>query len=162
VISLRFGLGALLGVFFCSAQGQVPDTLRVLFVGNSYTASYSIPNQVAQLANGSGRHLAYTAHTPGGATFQTHFQNATVQQLLAESGWDAIVLQEQSQVPVIPYYREGITMPFGDSLAAMARAFNPCVRIVYYLTWGRQYGGQQCNGGHCSYPFANLRNTKTP
>lgn len=153
---------ALVGLLLCLAglpvwgQGGGPDSLRVLFIGNSYTATYNVPGLVSQIAVSTGRHLDYTTHNPGGTTFEMHFQNATVQQLLAQPGWDAIVLQEQSQVPVIPYFREAITMPFGDSLAARARVANPCARIMLFVTWGRQNGGQQCVSGQCSAPFANF------
>ncbi|HIB02155.1 MAG TPA: hypothetical protein EYO31_09980, partial [Phycisphaerales bacterium] len=59
----------------CTAIGQSYD---VLFIGNSYTYSNNLPQQVAGLASSFGDTINYDSSTPGGATFNAHSSNASV------------------------------------------------------------------------------------
>jgi hypothetical protein len=48
---------------------------------------------------------------PGGYTFQQHTTNATTLTKINQGIWDYVVLQEQSQYPVIEYYRDSSMYP---------------------------------------------------
>ncbi len=65
-------------------------------------------------------------------------------------------MQEQSQIPVIPYHREDVMMPGADSLKLLRDIYSPNAQLMFFMTWGRENGGQQCALGYCSYPFANF------
>ncbi|MBL0315802.1 MAG: hypothetical protein IPP69_08490 [Flavobacteriales bacterium] len=158
-MSFKLKIGSFFLLCFCSIQlSAQDDTLRVLFLGNSYTAVNDLPDLVAQVAAGKGKTLIHSANTPGGYSYEQHAQNATTLDLIHQGNWDYVVMQEQSQIPVIPYFFEYVFLPGGQALADSIRAYNPCAQLVLYLTWGRQYGGMQCDqsGTYCSEDFVDF------
>ncbi|MEO5584228.1 MAG: PKD domain-containing protein [Flavobacteriales bacterium] len=129
-------LGTLISV---SAQ-----TTRVLFIGNSYTAVNDLPEITRQLALSLGDTLAVSSSSPGGVTFQGHTTNATTQNLIDQSGWDYVVLQEQSQLPSFPPGQVATACyPYATELVDDIRAHSPCAEAVFYMTWGRETGDAQ-------------------
>ena len=116
-------------------------TLRVLFIGNSLTYAGDLPAMVQGLARTAGVNLVYEQHTPGGTRLLNHAADPQVRALLAAGGWDAVVLQEQSEWPAFTdeQVRSGIE-PYADTLAAAARAASPSVRILLYETPARRNG----------------------
>lgn len=145
---------ALLILLLLATSGLAQQNLRVLFIGNSYTFYNDLPRIVQDLADSGGHFVLYGQSTPGGFSFGQHLNHGATRTALADtSGWDFVVLQEQSQMPVIPFYRDTSTRPSArglDSLATLAGA-----QSLFYMTWGRRLGGQQCINGHCSAPFAD-------
>jgi len=64
-------------------------------------------------------------------------------------------LQEQSQIPTIPYLRDSLMYPsarFLDSLISFQ-----CAHSIFYMTWGWRNGGEQCIDTFCSMEFENYR-----
>jgi len=116
-------------------------TLRVLFIGNSLTYAGDLPAIIQGLARTAGVNLLYEQHTPGGARLLNHAADAQVRALLARGGWDAVVLQEQSEWPAFSdeQVRSGID-PFATALAAEARTASPSVRLLLYETPARRDG----------------------
>ena len=116
-------------------------TLRVLFIGNSLTYAGDLPAMIQALARTAGVNLQYEQHTPGGARLLNHAADPQVRALLAGGGWNAVVLQEQSEWPAFTdeQVRTGIE-PYADTLAAAARAASPSVRLLLYETPARRDG----------------------
>jgi len=116
-------------------------TLRVLFIGNSLTYAQNLPAMIQGLARTAGVNLVYEQHAPGGARLMNHAADPEVRALLARGGWDAVVLQEQSEWPAFSdeQVRSGIE-PYADTLAAEARAAGPSVRLLLYETPARRDG----------------------
>lgn len=115
---------------------------KVLFVGNSYTEVNNLPNMVSDIANSLGDRLVYESNTPGGCTFSQHCQNRSME-LIRRGGWDAVVLQEQSQYPAFPdeqVQRE--VFPYAQQLVEAVYAASPCAEPMFYMTWGRKYGDE--------------------
>jgi hypothetical protein len=48
--------------------------------------------------------------------------------------------------------------PAISEIKSLIEQYNPCARIITYMTWGRRYGGQQCDpsGTYCSPVFADF------
>jgi hypothetical protein len=116
-------------------------TLRVLFIGNSLTYAGDLPAMIRGLARSAGVNLVYEQHTPGGARLLNHAADPQVRALLARGGWDAVVLQEQSEWPAFSdeQVRSGIE-PHATTLATEARAASPSVRLLLYETPARRDG----------------------
>ena len=79
------------------AAAETPDgrVVRVLFVGNSLTATNDLPAAVAALARASGRpRIEYKTIAPGGVSLEDHWNANTAPAELASGGWDAVVLQQ--------------------------------------------------------------------
>ena len=73
--------------------GEKP--LRVLFVGNSLTATNDLPEAVAALAADAGRRPVETRMVaPGGVSLEEHWRSTGARQALDDGPWDAVVLQQ--------------------------------------------------------------------
>jgi hypothetical protein len=71
------------------------DPLRVLFVGNSLTATNDLPAAVAGIADAAGRRPVETRTiAPGGASLEEHWRSTGARQALADGPWDVVVLQQ--------------------------------------------------------------------
>ncbi|MDD4848277.1 MAG: T9SS type A sorting domain-containing protein [Bacteroidales bacterium] len=126
--------------FTISAQDK---PLRVLFIGNSYTAVNNLPQMVSDVATSAGEAFIFESNTPGGCTFQQHCSNTSMT-LICKGGWDVVVLQEQSQIPSFPINQvQSICFPFAAQLVDSIYSINPCARAMFYMTWGRENGDSE-------------------
>jgi hypothetical protein len=134
------------------------DTLRVLFLGNSYTSYNNLPQLVQSLSSSAGKTLIIDSNMPGGYPISSHLNDATTLSKISQGNWDYVVLQEQSQIPTIDFYRYNDMYPAMSDLKALVEQFNPCTRIITYMTWGRRFGGMQCDptNTYCSPMFADF------
>jgi PKD repeat protein len=147
-------------LLFCSSIGTLvaQNTLSVLFIGNSYTSYNNLPQLVQSLSTSAGKTLNIDSSIPGGYLMSSHLNDATTFAKISQGNWDYVVLQEQSQIPTIEFYRDNDMYPAMTDLKALIEQYNPCAKIITYMTWGRRYGGQQCDpsGTYCSPVFANF------
>lgn len=126
---------------FPSTNASAQAKKKVLFLGNSYTAYNNLPQLVADVALSAGDTVVFTSNTPGGYTFQGHSTNATSLSLLTAGDLDFVVLQEQSQLPSFPQSQVATScFPYARALDSIAQSLNPCVKSIFYMTWGRKNG----------------------
>jgi hypothetical protein len=109
--------------------------IRILFIGNSYTARHQLPRLVADLAATADASLRIepVAIVAGGASLRRHWNAGLAQETLAKSAWDFVVLQEQSTLPVKnkARYHDNVRLFAGE-------VANHGAALVLYLTWERQ------------------------
>ena len=74
--------------------------LNVLFIGNSFTARNNLPDMIAQLAAARGETLNHRLISAGGATLRTPWNAGVAAEAIKTDGYDFVVLQEQSTLPV--------------------------------------------------------------
>lgn len=136
------------------------EEIRVLFLGNSYTYVNDLPKIIKDIATNEGKVFTYESVTPGGCTLFQHLDSKTSMSKIRQGNWDYVILQEQSQLPVIDYYRHNTLKPSYKSLHDSIMLYNPEAKVVGYMTWGRRYGGQQCvnfgDGLYCSANFVDF------
>ena len=136
------------------------EEIRVLFLGNSYTYVNDLPKIIKDIAINEGKVFTYESVTPGGCTLFQHLDSQTSMSKIRQGNWDYVILQEQSQLPVIDYYRHNTLKPSYKSLHDSIMLYNPKAKVVGYMTWGRRYGGQQCvnfgDGLYCSANFVDF------
>jgi hypothetical protein len=109
-------------------------SLKVLFVGNSFTARNDLPGLIAQLAATRGRGLEHRLISAGGASLRMHW-NAGAARLAIQSGhYDFVVLQEQSTLPVKNARRMHENIRLFDEVIKAAGA-----RTALYMTWARRH-----------------------
>jgi PKD repeat protein len=127
----------------------------VLFLGNSYTSVNNLPLLVKNLAASAGKTFIIDQNVPGGYTVENHLINQTSLSKIKAGSWDYVVLQEQSQIPSIDYYRYNSMYPSMLAIKDSILFYSPCAKIITYMTWGRRFGGQQCDGSgtNCSPVF---------
>jgi len=130
------------------------DTTCVLFLGNSYTYTNELPLLWAELSGSAGKTAVYDYNAPGGYWLEDHCSNSISTGKIMQGGWDWVILQEQSQVPTIDTFRYNSMYPSAewlDSLIMLAGG-----NTMLFMTWGREFGGQQWISGYSSPPFANF------
>lgn len=122
-----------LASFVSAAQ---TDTLKVLFIGNSYTYTQNLPQIIAILSQSTPLYLSTRQSTAAGASLAQHWHGSRglkSVELLESGMFDVVVLQAHS--------RAGIEWP--DSLFKYASLFINRAKangIKPYLleTWGRE------------------------
>lgn len=141
--------------FLLSSQDK-----KVLFLGNSYTFYNDLPTLFKSLAFSGGYDVLVDQSTPGGCTLSNpsngHLYNQTSLLKITEEDWDYVILQEQSQYPVIPYWQSNYFYPGAQQLDSVIMQNNSCSESMLFMTWGREAGGMQCNGGYCSFAFTDF------
>jgi prepilin-type N-terminal cleavage/methylation domain-containing protein len=110
--------------------------MKVLFVGNSYTSVNNLPQIVKLLADSAKEKRAFEpdAQTVGGATLQLHWDQGVALGKIQATAYDFVVLQEQSQMPLIDpeatRYAAGL---FDTEIKKSGAA------TCLFMTWARQY-----------------------
>lgn len=137
--------GIAVGLFsFLSAVGSAQDhkdTLRVLFVGNSYTYYENLPQVVAALSEKTARVLVTEKITIGGAKLSEHWRGTrrlNTREKIANGNYDIVVLQEWSLGTVNERDSAVFYLGLFSKLAREAGA-----EPYYYLTWAREKVPQQ-------------------
>jgi len=141
-----------LGLFTLACSGTEPasgQSLRLLFIGNSYTYFNELPALVKALGDSAGLHLEVESVTFGGVSLEDHWQEGTARARLAASRWDIVVLQQgpssrpESRVLLLDY----------------ATRFNEEIRQAggqpaFYSVWPAQSRPQDYDGARDSYALA--------
>lgn len=121
------------------------DKLRVLMIGNSYTAQTR--QEVAGFLKADPEiDLEFASHAPGGNFLEQHANNPKVAELLKRE-WDVVVVQEQSQLPAFAMNGDAGAMKRfeqgGTDLIAMVRKSPGKPRILLFQTWARHADGDK-------------------
>lgn len=88
---------AVVGLALIGASGATadpPPPLRVLFVGNSLTASNDLPAEVSRLAGAGGRRIAYRSVVYAGFNLEDHWNFGNARAALATGDFDFVVMQQ--------------------------------------------------------------------
>jgi hypothetical protein len=111
---------------------------RVLFIGNSYTYVNDLPTTFATLAGSGGESVETGMLAEGGATLADDAAASDTATTLASQHWNAVVLQEQSEIPSIEQFRQTEMYPAARQLVGMVRAAG--AQPVFFLTWAHRDG----------------------
>ena len=82
---------------------QPRDTLNVLFVGNSFTFFWNLPQLVGAMAESQGIPMRIRQSTVSGATWEQHWKGEKglqTRSLVREGKWDVVVLQNHSTAAI--------------------------------------------------------------
>jgi hypothetical protein len=115
-----------------NTRGGAPR--KVLFIGNSFTARNDLPGLIAQLAAARGKVLQHRLISAGGASLRNHWNAGEALKAIQDGGFDAVVLQEQSTLPVKNAKRMHENVRLFDEAIKAAGA-----KTVLYMTWARQH-----------------------
>ena len=116
--------------------------LRILFIGNSFTQRNDLPGLLTQLAAAAEPPQTILAErvVANGASLRQHWNAGTALQLIQQGGWDAVVLQEQSTLPIKnrKRYHENVRL-FHEAIQASGS------RTLLYHTWARSHAPETQN-----------------
>jgi len=111
-----------------------PATLRVLFVGNSFTFYNDLPRVVAGIGESvpGSPAIEVASAAIGGFTLERHWKNSETRDLLESRTWDVVVLQGQSQMPLRdPQRLEKFARKFDEKISSQGG------RTLLFMTWAR-------------------------
>ncbi len=117
------------------------DPIDVLFIGNSYTHYFGMPQLLSGMAESAGCKINVEMVAPGGTSLDAHARSGQTLSTIGAKDWDAVILQNFSRLPSLPEkeLREK-TFASVQSLVETIRQNNPSTAIYYYVTWGRRDG----------------------
>ena len=131
----------ILFLLICSILTGQSQTIRVLFLGNSYTYVNDLPKMIADVANSMGNTLIFDSNTLPGYSLKNHYSNRKSRRKIAAGNWDYIVLQEQSLLPSLQISQvQKDVFPYAHTLDSIINIYNPCGETVFFMTWGRKDG----------------------
>src|SRR5919201_1774630 len=113
---------------------RVSAPRKILFIGNSFTARNDLPELIARLAAARGNGLEHRLISAGGASLRNHWNAGEALKAIQDGGFDAVVLQEQSTLPVKNAKRTHENVRLFDEAIKAAGA-----ETVLYMTWARQH-----------------------
>ena len=107
--------------------------LRVLFIGNSFTARNDLPGLIAKLAAARGKVLEHRLISAGGASLRTHWNAGLALKAIQSGEYGHAVLQEQSTLPVknVKRMHENVRL-FNEAIRAAG------AKTILYMTWARR------------------------
>lgn len=124
--------------FQVSTAWAQKDTVRVLFVGNSYTYFWNLPQTVQAMSQASENTFILTHQsTAGGVNWKQHWEGdkkLRSRELIENGNWDYVVLQNHSKSTIdnLDQFHE-----YGEKFISLVRAQK--AEPILYMTWAREY-----------------------
>lgn len=141
---IKNSLTALLLLLVLVACGPTDNekSLRVLFIGNSYTYFNSSPEIFKALVQERfpERQIETKLISRGGQTLARHWQDSTALEIIRTGNWDYVVLQEQSKLGQAVMIDDRIYFGDTDSFFEHVRLFDEEIKnsggqTVLLMTW---------------------------
>ena len=111
---------------------------KILFIGNSYTYFYDMPEIFRALAEENGAHVQVDAVTKGGRKLYENLiegdeKKEAINALCRQNKYDILFLQEQSYLAIVDYPL------FERGIKGLIQEVKP-QKTILYSTWGRKEG----------------------
>jgi hypothetical protein len=116
------------------AKSTRSRSINLLFIGNSFTQRNNLPGLLAELAAARNLTVRHELISVGGASLRTHWNAGRAAKAIATGGYDYVVLQEQSTLPVKNDQRMAENVRLFDAATKQAGS-----ETVLYMTWARQH-----------------------
>lgn len=132
-----------IGVFGISAfsMANTSDSLKILFIGNSYTHMNNMPKIFDKICKAKGKSVIVEMNTRAGASFAVHTARADMYEKINSRKWDYVILQGYSREFIEePTYLDTASIPRMVQIMDTIKANNPCTQILLYQTWGYKDG----------------------
>ena len=123
-------------------DNRVPqDTLRMLFIGNSYTYYHTYPMIFKDMAWHEGHYANCNIFISGGYTMKAHLANKYSREAVAKGGYDYAFLQDQSILPtLIGTEDEAGSVENMQKMVDNILKYSPNAKPIIEITWGRKHG----------------------
>ncbi len=113
------------------------DTLRVLFIGNSYTFYNNLPGVLSKMAASAEPALIIKTDrcTVGGHTLELHWNDGIAIEKIRQGNWDFVVLQDHSRGTLSDTKRQKM-FDFAHKFDAEIKKAG--AKTVFFMTWARR------------------------
>ncbi len=113
------------------AKSRKSKSSKMLFIGNSFTARNNLPGLIADLGLSPGRdHRAPVDQRRRCVSLRRHWNAGVAPEAIRNGGFDFVVLQEQSTLPVKNAERMHESVRLFDQVIREAGS-----NTVLYMTW---------------------------
>ncbi|MFM6935035.1 MAG: DUF4886 domain-containing protein [Flavobacteriales bacterium] len=113
------------------------QSMRVLFIGNSYTHYNNMPKIFHDLANSKNINVDVHMSAKSSHTFQMHSERMDLYQDIRKEKWDYVILQGFSRELAYDYKKlDSTVVPYVRRISDSIYHQNPCATILLYDTWG--------------------------
>jgi len=110
------------------------ESMKVLFIGNSYTEYNSLQKMFASICKHNDLEVETYMLAEGGMSLQFHYYEEATHTVLRETDWDYVVLQEQSVIPSEqPKELFNSVKRFSELLDGRE------TKLALYSTWSRKF-----------------------
>lgn len=117
------------------------DSLKILFIGNSYTHMNNMPKIFERICKEKQKPVLVQMNTMAGASFKVHFSRNDMFDAIRSKKWDYVVLQGYSRELSLSYDKiDQETVPPLSKIVDSVKYYNPCSNILFYMTWGYKNG----------------------
>ncbi len=113
---------------------QEISSLKIIFIGNSFTQHHDLPGMITRIAAVHGKKMEHRLFSIGGASLRTHWNKGEAADAMEEVHSDYVVLQEQSTLPVKNAVRMGENVALFDEQIKRVGS-----KTALYMTWARSY-----------------------
>lgn len=120
-------------MLLCYSVAAQQDTTRVLFVGNSFTYFYNLPQVVAAMALSQDRVIETRQSTVGGSNLEQHWKSekgTTTRAMIDNGDWDYVVFNNHSLSAI---ETPESFMEYGKKFADLVRQRG--AEPVFMMTW---------------------------
>ncbi len=120
-----------------SLQSQNTSPQKILFVGNSYTYFWNLPQNVAAMAESQNIELETRQSTAGGVNLGQHWRGEkglNTLDIIEKGDFDIIILQDHSMRSI--QYPDSL-LYYGKLLANWAKKTD--AKVYVYMTWARDW-----------------------
>ena len=117
------------------------DTLKVLFIGNSYTYRNEMPSIFEEIAISKGKKVYVDDCTLGKATLAIQSKRFAVKNAISKEKWDVVIIQGSSR----DFVKDSSiivkkTKPAIEKIIKAVQKNNPSTKMLFYMTWGYRNG----------------------
>ena len=163
-----FYLTIILFVVFSCSKSTESDSLKILFIGNSYTYYNSSPELVKGLINEKfpNKIVEIKLISQGGMTLKRHWQEGRAVEAIKSNDWDYVILQEQSKLGMALVIDNDIYFGQTDYFYEYARKFDAEIKNIgaqtaFFMTWSvKQHTEEQKILTHAYSTIAKELNAK--
>ena len=123
-------------------DNSVPrDTLKMLFIGNSYTYYHTYPMIFKEIAWREGHYADCNIFISGGYTMKAHLANEHSMAQVDKGGYNCVMLQDQSILPTLngTEHDAGSSGYVGEMVKRVMKS-SPNAKVSLEITWGRRFG----------------------
>ena len=124
---------SLIAGLFQTGYSQRADSIRVLFVGNSFTYFYNLPQVVSAMAKSQGVNIYTRQSTVGGSNLEQHWKGekgTKTRDILKSGHWDYVVFNNHSLSSIDT---PESFMEYGKKFADLVRQGGG--KPVFMMTW---------------------------